>query len=221
MLDDAFWPALWEVAKKSGTRPEVLLTVWFAESGLDPRATNSIGCTGLNQSCPKPYGPGFPGDDAEAYRAAPASVQVAWIAHQVLEAVRLNGGPFQSAARYHQANFLPASLATAKRPGDAVAGRRGPYAFAYNANPGLDVNGDGVITLDDLGRGLELLVQKHGTPLEEAIVTAYARRPDDAPWDSAALAFYEPASPPSAGAGGIVVGVVLAVLVAALHARSV
>src|SRR5579859_4531633 len=122
-LDDAFWPALWSLATSVGTRPETLLAVWFAESGLDPGAQNAIGCVGLNQTCPREIGgPGFPNDDAAAYASAPASGQVAWIAPQVASAVHLNGGPFRSGARYYQANFLPATLATAKRPGDVIAG---------------------------------------------------------------------------------------------------
>ena len=87
-LDSNFWPALWNLAAASGTRPEVLLTVWFAESGLDPTAMNVDGCIGLNQTCPKELGgPGFP-STPEAYRASPASEQVGWIAPQVLAAVR-------------------------------------------------------------------------------------------------------------------------------------
>src|SRR5579859_3446037 len=101
-LDRLFWPALWGLATESGTRPEVFLTVWFAESGLDPSAENAIGCIGLNQSCPTSLGgPGFPSTPG-AYKAATASEQVGWIANQVLAQVRANGGPFRSAARYFQ-----------------------------------------------------------------------------------------------------------------------
>jgi hypothetical protein len=191
-LDDAFWPALWDAALASGTRPEVLLAVWYAESGLDPSAKNSIGCIGLNQSCPTPYGPGFPNDDGAAYQAAPASAQVAWIKPQLLHLVALNGGGFASAARYRQANWLPATLATAKAPGDVVAAATGPYAVAYAANRELDVRNAGVVTVDDLGLGLEQLVTHHGAPLDVAIATAYAHRPDGAPWASPRLVLFEP-----------------------------
>ena len=195
-LDEAFWPALWDAALASGTRPEVLLAVWYAESGLEPTIQNAIGCIGLNQSCPKPNGPGFPGDDASGYKATPASGQVtAWIKPQLLGLVARNGGPFRSAARYRQANWLPATLATAKRPGDIIAAAAGPYAWAYEANRGLDVRGAGAVTLDDLGFGLEQLID-HGAaaPLERAIATAYAHRPDNAPWTAPDLVLYEPGS---------------------------
>lgn len=191
-LDEAFWPALWDAALSSGTRPEVLLAVWYAESGLDPSAENSIGCVGLNQSCPKPNGPGFPGDDPTAYKAAPASEQVAWIKPQLLALIARNGGPFASAARYRQANWLPGSLAVAKQPGDVVAAAGGPYAFAYDANRGLDVRHAGAVTVADLGLGLAQLIAVHGAPLEQAIAAAYAHRPPGAPWSGPALVLYEP-----------------------------
>ena len=197
-LDSNFWPALWNLAVASGTRPEVFLTVWFAESGLEPTAQNVDGCIGLNQTCPKEMGgPGFP-STAEAYRALPAGQQVAWIAPQVHAAVKLNGGPFASAARYYQANLLPATLATAKRSGDVIASKAGPYPMEYAANAALDVNRDGRITLQDLGDYLAALVRDHGynvdqgAPLSVAIHTAYANRPPNAPWTSPSLVLREP-----------------------------
>jgi len=212
-LDDAFWPALWSLASASGTRPEILLAVWTSESGLDPRAKNSIGCIGLNQSCPKPYGPGFPNDDADAYQAAPASEQLAWIRPQVLSAVELNGGPFVSAARYYQANFLPATLAHAKRPGDVIAGRRGPYAQAYAANLALDPERRGAITLTTLGRALEKRIV-HDQGFADAVATAYAQPPPDAPWSSPQLVLYEPE--PSGGRNRWIAGLFLASVIGAV-----
>jgi hypothetical protein len=212
-IDARFWPALWGLAIDADTRPEILLTVWFAESGLDPSAENSVGCIGLNQTCPASMGgPGFP-STPQAYKAAQASEQVAWIAPQVLAQARLNGGGFRSAARYYQANFLPATLITAKRPADVIAARTGPYAAAYEANKGLDVSGDGTITLVDLGDYLERVVTKkgldvdQGAPLATAIAAAYSSRnlPPNAPWTSPALVVHEPLpSPPAARRGGAV-----------------
>jgi hypothetical protein len=204
-LDAAFWPALWDAAELADTRPEVLLTVWCAESGLDPSAENAVGCIGLNQSCPKSMGgPGFP-VDAATYKASPASVQMDWILPQLLDAVRANGGGFLSAARYWQANMLPATLATARAPNDTIAAAAGPYAAGYAANKDLDFNRDGRITLADLGAYL----QKHyggSSILRSAVATAYAQRPSGAPWSSPALVFSEP----SRGGGGIVAGLLAA-----------
>ena len=192
-LDDAFWPPLWSLSISIGTRPETLLAVWFAESGLDPAAKNAIGCLGLNQTCPRAIGgPGFPNEDADAYARAPASQQLAWIANQVTSAARLNSGPFLSAARYYQANFLPATLLMAKSPSDPIAARSGPYAAAYGANTALDANGDGVITLDDLARYLEKRIATSGAALQTAIATAYAQKPANAPWPGPHLVLYEP-----------------------------
>jgi len=201
-LDADFWPTLWKLAIATGTRPEVFLTVWFAESGLDPAAENAVGCIGLNQTCPRPRGPGFP-SSAQAYKASPASVQVAWIARQVISAIKLNGGPFRSAARYWQANLLPATLATAKQPDDVIAARSGPLPDAYAGNAALDADRDGRITLADLGDTLERLLLARGAMLGDAIQRAYANRPSVAPWDSADLVICEPdgASEPVAGTG--------------------
>src|SRR5271165_5796093 len=97
-LDAAFWPALWTLAINTRTRPEIFLAVWQNESGLQPGITKSIGCVGLNQTCPSPYGPGFPnGMTGAEYAALPASSQVGWITGQVNSAIKLNGGPFKSA----------------------------------------------------------------------------------------------------------------------------
>src|SRR5579859_5475909 len=130
--------------------------VWFAESELEPSAENPVsGCIGLNQTCPTSMGgPGFP-STSEAFKASPASQQLAWIGPQVMAQVGLNGGGFGSAARYYQANFLPATLPVAKRSGDIIAARNGPYAAAYAANKDLDVRGTGAITLADLGDYLQ------------------------------------------------------------------
>jgi hypothetical protein len=215
-LDADFWPSLWKLAAAAQTRPEVFLTVWFAESGLDPSARNpKTGCIGLNQTCPTEIGgPGFP-STAEAFQAADASEQLDWIAPEVLGHVRLNGGGFRSAARYQQANWLPATLGTAKASGDVIAAARGPYAKAYRDNAGFDVHKQGFITLADLGdylqhvittRGIDL---DHGAPLEMAIHAAYGpqNRPSWAPWDVPRLVVHEPtaARPERSGGGGIVV----------------
>ena len=198
-LDAAFWPALWELSRATQTRPEIFLAVWFAESGLDPTAANSIGCIGLNQTCPASIGgPGFPATP-EAFKASTASEQLAWIAQNVKRAAA-QYGPFRSAARYYQANFLPGTLGVAKRPGDVVAAHAGPYAAAYDANRLLDVTGDGAITLDDLASYLERKVAQH-SDFQSAVLQTYANRPEGAPFQSPQLALYEPGPRGNRGAG--------------------
>jgi hypothetical protein len=225
MLDANFWPALWRLALAADTPPEILLTVWFAESGLDASAENEVHCIGLNQTCPAELGgPGFP-TTAEAFKAAPASQQLLWIGPQVLAQVRLNGGGFRSAARYYQANFLPATLPTATRPSDVIAGRHGPYAAAYAANKSLDVQGEGAITLAGLGKYLENVVRAmdvhQGAPLETAIHTAYAPHhvPPGSPWPAPALVLSEPTPTAVGRRGGAAVAIAVASLVG-LFARA-
>lgn len=219
MLDDAFYPALWALALETGTRPETFLAVWNYESGLNPQAQNADGCIGLNQSCPKPNGPGFPNNDPTAYQAMTASEQLAWIRPQVLAQTQANRGSFASAARCYQANFIPASLPFAKRPRDVICARGGPYAKAYASNAQLDVSKDGAITLEDLGH----VMATHATDfaLLDAIAKTWAVRPENAPWDSAQLFAYELGPPAGrSGFGGVVFGLVLSAFLAAAHARA-
>jgi len=209
-LDAAFWPALWAMASKYNVRPEVLLTIWWAESGLNPKAQNHQGCTGLNQSCPKSMGgPGFP-VDVSVYKNWPASQQLTWIEPQLAAALALAGAPFQSAARYQQANWLPGTLKTATQPGDVIAASTGTYAAAYAGNCQFDQKPGsvacaldhkthaGTVTLQDLG---DYLQSKYtggfGSILRSAVTQAYASAPAGAPW-SAPLAdwFHEPGSAP-------------------------
>jgi hypothetical protein len=187
-LDAAFPAALWTLAQSCATRPEVLLLVWWAESGLDPASKNQIGCIGLNQSCPRPYGPGFPTSDPETYRRWPASQQLTWVGPQLEAACALHGGPFESAARYWQANILPKSLETAHAPDDTIAARAGPYAAAYRSNRGLDFTGDGRITLNDMGDVMarQLAAGRAGGAhhVQRIIDDVYRARPADARWNT-------------------------------------
>jgi hypothetical protein len=199
-LDAAFFPALWALAEKTRVRPEVLLAVWWFETGgtLEPSTRNAYGCIGLNQSCPKSIGgPGFP-VDASVYQAWPASAQLAWIAPQLEGAIARGGGePFRSAARYMQGNMLPASLPIARGVRDAICGRAGPFPGAYEPNAGLDFTGDGRITLEDIGDTFADAIRARGANLRAAIARAYAERPADAPWSGPLDVFdavYEPGS---------------------------
>lgn len=222
-LDDAFWPALWSLSMATGTRPETFLAVWFAESGLQTSIRNpATGCIGLNQTCPKEIGgPGFPNDDADGYAALPASDQLAWIAPQVIAQWHLNGGPFVSAARYYQANFLPATLATTRRVADIIAGKDGPFAKAYAANVVLDMNRDGAITLDDLAAWVKQSAQQRGSQtLDDAIARTYAERPSSSPWASARLVFNEPRAGGTGGGGGVALGFALVLGLAWLRGRA-
>jgi hypothetical protein len=200
-LDSAFYPALWQLALQTKTRPEIFLIVWAEESGLNPGAINSVGCTGLNQSCPSgppTYGPGFP----TGYEDWPASQQVSqWIGKQVVSSIALNKGPFLSAARALQANLLPATLATVTTPTATICGKAGPYASAYAGNSQFDVDKSGTITLQDLGDYLQKMAAGplYGG-LRSAIATAYAQAPAGAPWSAPLVdPYHEPGTAPGPG----------------------
>lgn len=198
-LDPPFYPALWSLSIAVRTRPEIFLVVWWEESGLNPGAKNKVGCLGLNQSCPKSIGgPGYP----DGYDSWPASEQLTgWIAGQVRSGIALNGGPFLSAARYLQANMLPATLKDARAPGDVIAGKAGPYASAYAGNSQFDVQRDGTITLGDLGDYLaKACASSYAANLRSAIATTYAQAPAGAPWKAALPDPYHAAGSSSGGA---------------------
>ena len=151
-LSDAFFDALARMGLRRGTNPEHYLVVWCAESGLDPTAVNPRGgARGLNQMMPATLrGLGAPAD----YEKLPGEAQLPWIERLIADGERLNGGPFQSAARYYHSNFYPATMSRGNSPSTVVVSRdaRDPQEqAAYAANSGLDTDKDGQITLADLG----------------------------------------------------------------------
>ena len=151
-LSDAFFDALARMGLRRGTNPEHYLVVWCAESGLDPTAVNPKGgARGLNQMMPATLrGLGAPAD----YETLPGEAQLPWIERLIANGERLNGGPFQSAARYYHSNFFPATMSRGNSPSTVVVASDSAdpqEQAAYTANRGLDTDKDGKITLADLG----------------------------------------------------------------------
>lgn len=156
-LDAAFYPALWSLAGRLSTRPEFLLLPWYAESGLNPQALNSLGYVGLNQ-----LDSGYLrriGVDPAEYRLRPASGQLGPIEGFLRPLVGLNRGGFVSAANAYQANFWPASLVRGNGPDVVIVSANGPGSepAAYRANSGLDFDKNGRITVGDLANHLAKL----------------------------------------------------------------
>jgi hypothetical protein len=180
----AFGSALWSLYDRTGIRPEYVLPIFWLESGFNPGIVNSIGCTGIFQLCPlqnRPLPSGFASWSASQQLANYGIGMYAGIVQQF--------GPIGSATRMYQANFLPASLAYAKTL-DSVLARQGnqtliPHggglteAQVYAANPSLDADHNGIITVGDLAT---LMRKELGAPaVHQAIASAYAQRPGESP----------------------------------------
>jgi len=170
--------ALWAMADASGIRPEWVLPVLYSESSFNPAVVNSIGCTGVNQLCQNiPSG----------YASWTASQQIAGSVSPMMQSIEKQYGPLRSGARVYQANFLPGTLPYAKALSSVIAVRgssaviRGggglTNAAVYSANPGLDVNGDGQITLQDLATQVQRMASR--SAVQQAIAQTYALRPGE------------------------------------------
>lgn len=168
--------ALWALFDATGVRPEWVLPVLWIESNFDPTLPNREGAPyyGIGQTS---------GAWLQAHGIAPADFLTWSAADQIRAAVQpyfaavvARYGPIRSGVRAYQANFLPATLPTA-RALSAIVTVRGEAA--YNANRSLDFLRDGAITLSDLAAVVSFAA--HRPEVQGAIVAAYAQRPDERP----------------------------------------
>jgi len=163
-------------------RPEYLLPVLYNESGFSTTVTNSIGCVGLNQMCP----PNVP----DGYGDWSASQQLQSGIAPMFQSIISHFGQIRSGTRAYQANFLPSTLATAttldsvlatQGSSDNIPGSSLSEAAVYNANPGLDWDGKGYITVADLGHFVAK--QSASEAVQNALAAMYAARPGEKPHD--------------------------------------
>ena len=138
-----------------------------------------------------------------------AEDQLPWIERLIAAREHLNGGPFESAARYYHSNFFPITMARGNSPstvvvaGDADDPRE---RAAYAGNKGLDADHDGRITLADLAGVLEHVRATRCKGAWDRLDRAVAALPTPGvTWDDV--------PPPVArrgGAGAVVAGAALA-----------
>ena len=155
--DGNFLAEVNRVAKAVKAHPADLLGLMASESGLDPKAQNKSGATGLIQFMPDTAA-GL-GTSTSALKGMSRSEQMKYVEKflkQTLKGVPLENGKV-SAGNLYTAVYLPAFAA--KGPGYIVAKKGGfsddwghhPAAW-YSHNSGLDLNGDGAITIAELGK---------------------------------------------------------------------
>jgi len=176
MLPDAAIQVLWALSDATGIRPEWVLPMLYLESGFNPAIQNAQGAPyyGIGQD----YGPYLTrnGIEPEAYLAMTAAEQLSAIVVPRLTGMVKAYGALRSATRVYQANFLPATLATAPALPSVVAWR-GSSAYASNAF--LDFTKDGAITVSDLAYWMGH--QAAAPECAAAIARAYVLRPSAAP----------------------------------------
>lgn len=157
----------------TGIRPEYLIPVLSAESGLNPGLQNRAGHDywGLNQLSGKFLRDN--GVNPQEYLTWSASEQLNGPILTFLGRTAQSFGTPKSALRTYQLNFAPATLRTAKKLTDPIYSS--PSA-SYTANRALDKNNKGYISVADLGQFVQKEIDK--PEVKAAIDAAYAERPE-------------------------------------------
>lgn len=144
-----FYEALVASSRRLGVDPRELLKVMVSESGVNPGAVNANGgATGLIQIMPD-TGKGTLGmseDEWANFKYLTAAEQMPYV-ERYFKAVRLSPG--SNRGEIYRKTFLPFADVG---PGGELAYRDNDKRGWYRNNKGLDENGDGVITIDDLVR---------------------------------------------------------------------
>ncbi len=221
-VDSAFASALWNpFYAQTGIRPEWIVPVLAAESGLNPGVPNQAGYPyyGLNQVSGSYLQ--ARGIDPSDYLTWPASRQLVQVVTPFMASqIAAVGVRPQSGARVYQLNFLPATLPTApsltsvlarRPPGGCPSGRSSSF---YCANAGFDTARKGYIDVQDLA---DSVARQAAKPyVQSVIASAYAVAP--AGVGSETDPVYGDDFAPAAIAGGSSWGPALALAASALVA---
>jgi len=156
-LPDSFFEAGVAMSERHGWNFVDLLAVMSNESGISSHQVNhanpTSGAVGLIQFMPDTAAKLLGGSPLQA-RAR----MVAMGPTEQLEYVEKFFAPhagLDSAARFYQATFLPATLDRVTNRDAPLTGRNGPLAFAYGPNIGFDTARKGYITINDLQAAMD------------------------------------------------------------------
>ena len=153
--DTEFLTKVDEVSQKIGANPADLLGLMASESGLDPQAVNSSsGATGLIQFIPSTAA--SLGTSVGALRGMNRAQQMEYVEKFLLKTAPPNPTP----GHLYTSVFLPAF---AKKPADYVIAKKGGFTSSwghhpaswYAGNAGLDMNRDGSIQIEELGKRIK------------------------------------------------------------------
>lgn len=154
-LPDSFFRAIRSLCLRLNCEPRDLLGVMMRESGLRPDAWNrSSNAVGLVQFLPSTLARLEWDGTPEQFRALSAEEQLPFVERFLRASSSYN---LNSAGRIYQAIFMPASLRTATSDDSALIDRRGVNADRYQRNRGLDLDGDGRITVGELQQSIEVV----------------------------------------------------------------
>lgn len=157
-LSEAFFLAWVNMCSRLGVDTIDLIRVSFSESGgVRPSARNPNGdASGLIQFMPDTLRRLGWTKSTDEFRHLAAEDQVPFVERYY----RPYAQWCTNDALCYVATFLPAMLPGAAGAGEGsdyvLCGQRGPWAWAYTANRGLDHDGDGAISVADMARQLEL-----------------------------------------------------------------
>jgi hypothetical protein len=171
-LDDDALNALWSVYDATGVRPEYLLPVLYYESGFDPARSNALGSTNYGIAQTSAQWLAALGTTPAAFLAMTAGQQIRLAVAPYFKSAIATGGPIRSAVRAYQANFLPATLPTARALSSVLTTAGSLF---YRWNPSLDAMHHGYITLADLA--LVMGRSALAPAVRAATARAYALRP--------------------------------------------
>lgn len=132
------------VSASLGVEPDWLMAVMYNESGLNPKATNSIGAVGLIQWLPMVYSSyGYTKDQMLAMN----NVQQMDLVYRFYSRAK---GRIKSYTDLHLFTFWPAALG---KPDSYVLETTSiPASRVVELNPGFDLNGDRKITVGEYKR---------------------------------------------------------------------
>ena len=152
-LSPSFYDAWVAMAARLGVDPLALARVSFAETGMFQRHPRNAaaGVWPFIESTLRRLG--WPGTAREFTELSPEQQIVPWMERYL----QPNRAFLRDDAMVYVAMFLPARLQGAFSGGDDfVLTRRGESTGFYEANPILDRNGDGLITVGDLRRHMDI-----------------------------------------------------------------
>lgn len=110
-LGSNFYKKLLKITSELQMKPEDLLCIMVSESGINPGAVNPGGnAAGLIQFMPSTLkGLGYQGDYKDFIKLN-GEAQLDWVKSLIQSNMRINNGPFTSAAQFYLSNLFPIAL---------------------------------------------------------------------------------------------------------------
>ena len=152
-VSDAFLLGVIDISRRIGCQPGDLIAVMIRESSLRPDAWNrSSNAVGLIQFLPSTLAKlGWHGSWQE-FRALGAEEQLFWVERYMRVYSRYG---LSTPGRVYQAVFMPASLRMAAGANTTLIDSQQSTDGRYQNNRGLDLDGDGRITVGELRQSVE------------------------------------------------------------------